>query len=279
MKISVIIVNYNGLDLTRRSIESVLKYVRNCEIILVDNNSTESGIEKLSSDFPQVKLLRLRQNYGFGYGNNRGAEIAAGEYLFFLNNDAYLIENTPQILSDFMDNNKNVGAVGPKLIYPDGRFQLSFGWAPSIINEWRIRKLQKGLIMEYDKYLNIINTRFNKIAEVGWVTGAALMIRKKIFDEDKGFDEKYFMYFEDSDLSKRINNIGYKICYFPGTSVVHLANATVKAIETMNIEYRKSQLYYYKKHLPIISQILLRVYLFLKTGNIRFDSNENRKTE
>lgn len=274
MKVSVIIVNYNRLDLTRRSIESVIKYAPGCEIILVDNNSTESGIEELSEEFSQVKVIRLSKNYGFGYGNNRGAEIAKGKYLFFLNNDAYLVENTPLILSDYLDDNKDVGVVGPKLIFPDSRFQLSFGWAPSIINEWRTRKLQNGLHKSYDKYVNIVTASYNKISEIDWVTGAALMIRKKLFEEVGGFDEKYFMYFEDSDLCKRIKNCGYKIYYIPLTAVVHQANATVKKIETINDEYRKSQLYYYKKHLSILSRLLLQLYLFVKTGKIILDLNE-----
>ncbi len=274
MKVSVIIVNYNRLDLTKRSIESVVKYVPDCEVIVVDNNSTESGIEKLSEDVPQVKIIRLTRNYGFGYGNNRGAEIAIGEYLFFLNNDAYFVEDTPQILSAYLDDNKNVGVVGPKLIFPDHKYQLSFGWEPSIINESRTRRLQKGLNKSYDKYLNIVTRRYNKISEVDWVTGAALMIRRKLFEDIRGFDEKYFMYFEDSDLCKRIKNLGYKICYYPGTTVVHQTNATVKGIETINFEYRKSQLYYYKKHLSLISRMLLLTYLFLKTGKITFDVNE-----
>ncbi|MDI6803210.1 MAG: glycosyltransferase family 2 protein [Bacteroidota bacterium] len=274
MKVSIIIVNYNRLDLTRQAIESVLMYAPDSEIILVDNNSTETGTKELSEDFPQIKMLKLTRNYGFGFANNRGTEIATGEYLFFLNNDASFIENTPKILSIFLNDNKNVGAVGPKLIYPDNRFQLSFGWAPSIINEWRTRRLQKGLSHSYEKYSRIIKARYNKIAEVDWVSGAALMVRRSIFEEVKGFDEKYFMYFEDSDICKRIKNLGYKICYFPGTTVVHQANATVKAIETINFEYRKSQLYYYKKHLSLISRMLLQLYLFIKTGNIMFEVNE-----
>ncbi len=276
MKVSVIIVNYNRLNLTRQSIESVMKYAPDCEVILVDNNSAELGFEKLLEDFPQVRIIKLSQNYGFGYGNNRAAEIANGGYLFFLNNDAVLIENTPQILSLFLDENKNVGAVGPKLEYPDKRFQLSFGWAPSIINEWRTRRLQNRLQMRYDKYINFVNRYYNKVTEVDWVTGAALMIRRNIFEEVKGFDEKYFMYFEDSDLCKRIKNLGYKICYFPDTTVVHQANATVRGIETINFEYRKSQLYYYKKHLSLISLMLLHLYLFFKTGKIMFKVNEKK---
>lgn len=276
MKVSVIIVNYNRLDLTRRSIESVVKYAPDCEIILVDNNSTESGIEKLSEKFSQIKIIRLPQNYGFGYGNNRGADIASGEYLLFLNNDAFFVENTPQILSVILDSNGEVGIIGPQLNYPDIKYQLSFGWEPSIINEWRTRRLQKGLLQEYDKYFKIITNRYNKITEVDWVTGAALMIRRKLYEAVSGFDEKYFMYFEDSDLCKRIKNLGYKICYFPGTTVIHQVNATVKTSETINLEYRKSQLYYYRKHLSIISRMLLRFYLFIKTGNIIFDVNEKK---
>lgn len=274
MKTSVIIVNYNRIDLTRRSIKSVLRFVPDVEIIVVDNNSTESGIEELSKDFKQIKIIRLSKNYGFGYGNNRGAEIASGEYLFFLNNDAYLVENTSLVLSDYLDQNEDIAVVGPKLIFPDNKFQLSFGWAPSIINELRTRRLQNGLHKSYDRFVNIVTTRYNKISEVDWVTGAAMMIRRNLFEKVNGFDEKYFMYFEDSDLCKRIKNCGYKICYYPGTTVVHQTNATAEGIETINYEYRKSQLYYYKKHLSLISRMLLLLYLFLKTGKIMFDANE-----
>jgi hypothetical protein len=203
-------------------------------------------------------------NRGFGYGCNRGAEAATGKYLFFLNNDTLLSEDTPAILASVLEKNPTVAACGPKLLNADGTFQLSFGFDPSIVNEWKVRRMQRRVRNRDQQYGLLLEKRFaNK--KVDWLTGAALMLRKDVFEKANGFEEMFFMYFEDADLCRRIRVLGFEIRYVPQTSVIHLLGRASNSDQSkVSVEYRKSQLYYYGKHTSIISTQLLRLYLHHK---------------
>lgn len=269
--VSVIIVNYNRLDLTRQAISSLIRYSPEVEIIVVDNSSPLDDAGILKDEFPFIKYIGLSKNEGFGYANNRGAESALGKYIFLLNNDAFLMEDTPQILASFCEANPGVGICAPKLIYPDGNFQLSWGRDPSIINEWIMRRMHRKFDKLCHDYISKIEKQYDKITSVDWLTGAALMIRKDVYNMVGGFDEKYFMYFEDSDLCKRVRDIGYSILYVPTTKVAHIRNETMKSYtEKVSIEYRKSQILYYRKHKHFWSRFLLRIYLIIRSGRIKF---------
>jgi GT2 family glycosyltransferase len=166
---------------------------------------------------------------------------------------------------DFMENNPNIGIVGPRLQNSDGSFQLSFGKYPSLINEYKTRKQQ----MRCNDRLNQAKCRekeeYLKSGRVDWVSGAALMIRHSIFDQVGGYDINYFMYFEDSDLCLRAEKQGYSAYWLSEYPVIHhkgksYTTADLKIYE----EYRKSQLYYYRKNKSILEQNILRLYLLVK---------------
>ncbi|MBA4312698.1 MAG: glycosyltransferase family 2 protein [Chlorobiaceae bacterium] len=268
--VSVIIVNYNRFDLTHQAIGSLIRYSPEVEIIVVDNSSTPNSAGSLTKEFPSIKYIGLSKNEGFGYANNRGAKLARGEYIFLLNNDAFLMEDTPQILASFCEANPSVGICAPKLIYPNGNFQLSWGRDPSIINEWIMRRMYRKFDKSCHNYISKIEKQYNKITSVDWLTGAALMIRKDVYNKVGGFDEKYFMYYEDSDLCKRVRDIGYSILYVPTTIVAHIRNETMKSFtEKVSLEYRKSQILYYRKHKHLWSRFLLRIYLIFRSGGIK----------
>lgn len=271
VNVSVIIVNYNRTDLTRKAVSSVIRFSPDAEIIVVDNSPVKDDARILAVEFPVIKFIGLSKNEGFGYANNRGAETAQGKYFFFLNNDAFLMEDTPQILAAFCEENPNIGIVAPKLIYPDGSFQISWGSDPSIINEWRIRRMHRRFEEKDHTYISRIEKRFSSTTSMDWLTGAALMVRKDVYNMVGGFDEKYFMYFEDSDLCKQVRSMDYSIFYVPTTKVVHIRNETLKSCTaTVALEYRKSQLHYYRKHRNIWSRLALRIYLLFRTGSVKF---------
>lgn len=264
MKVSIIIVNYNGLRYARNCVASILRWSPRSEIIIVDNGSTDGSVESLRKEFPQIRLIALTKNNGFGHGNNRGAEVATGNVFFFLNNDTLLTEDTPAVLAAYLERNSEVAACGPKLLNEDRTFQLSFGLDPSIKNERIVRRMQRRLRNGDVHYASWLEKRHaDKV--IDWATGAALMVRREVFEKIGGFDDRFFMYFEDADLCRRIRKAGFEIRYNPETSVVHLLGQSVKdGNPNVGVEYRRSQIYYYRKHRSPIALLLLRLYLALR---------------
>lgn len=265
--ISIIIVNYNGLEYTRNAVRSILRYSPQSEIIVIDNGSTDGSPESLAREFPEIKLKVMTENRGFGYGNNRGVEQASGKFLFFLNNDTYLVEDTPSRLASVLQEDATVGICGPKLLNRDGTFQLSFGLDPSIVNEWIVRRMHRRIKKRDAAYASELEMRYEN-KHVDWLTGASLMVRREAFEAVGGFDEAFFMYFEDADLCRRIRERGFAIRYLPSTSLIHLVGqSSERALSRTSGEYRKSQIHYYRKHLSVFSAGMLRLYLLCRNFN------------
>ncbi len=171
--------------------------------------------------------------------------------------------------------NPQVGIIGPKLLNPDGSLQISVSPALGIKGEYQARRMHQAY--QNTSNLNFIEQKFHEIQEVDVVVGAAFFIRSSLFHALGGFDENFFMYFEESDLCQRAQNQGYKLIYTPHVSLIHLKGYSVqKSANAMAIEYRRSQLYYYQKHRPLWEQLLLRVYLFYKfLGEFMITANPN----
>ncbi|MBE9221056.1 glycosyltransferase family 2 protein, partial [Dolichospermum flos-aquae] len=220
-------------------------------------------VDILNDKFPHIKLIKLPKNVGFGSGNNAGAKVAKGEFIFLLNTDTILESNILPHLIELMSENPDVGIIGPKLLFPDKSFQISFSPEISIKGEFTARKLHKNA--ENKNKLHIIEEDFQDIKEVDIVVGAAFFIRADLFNLLGGFDEKFFMYFEESDLCQRVRNKGYKVLYTPHVSLIHIRGYSVNKISNkMAVEYRRSQIYYYHKHRPMWEILLLRIYLLFK---------------
>lgn len=268
--ISIILVNYNGSDIITDCLNSLEKVINkdNCEIIIVDNNSQDESVDIIENQFSDIKLIKLPKNVGFGAGNNAGTKIATGEFLFLLNTDTILIENTPQILSDYLHQNQDVGVVSCRITFEDGSYQLSCGKLPNIIIEF-IDKFRYTLDRKWHSiFSSLYDRQYSSVKKVGWVTGACLMIRRDIFEKLGGFDESFFMYFEDKDLCKRVHDAGFKVIYYPKTSLIHLLGGSSQSVKkSVNTYYRDSQLYYYQKHLGQFQTEILKLYLRI-TGKI-----------
>jgi GT2 family glycosyltransferase len=263
--VSIILVNFNGEDVLFDCLSSLEKFVpkHNSEIIVVDNNSQDNSINIIERKFPDVRLIKLPQNLGFGTGNNAGAKEAKGDFLFLLNTDTIVTSDFLPHLLELMSLNSDVGIIGPKLVFPDGKFQVSFSPEISFTGEIRAKKMHKNSYNE--NKLHLIEKDFQSIKVVDIVVGAAFFIRKDLFALLGGFDEKFFMYFEESDLCKRVRDKGYKILYTPHISIIHLRGHSVKkSSDRMSLEYRKSQIYYYHKHCQLWEIFCLKVYLLVK---------------
>ncbi len=269
--VSVILVNYNGEEFLRKCIQSLFEITKGVsfEVILVDNASADNSRELVKREFPQVHLIESNVNLGFSRGNNLGVRKARGSKFLFLNTDTYLVEDSVSVLSNFVDEQSAVAVVGPRLTFEDGSYQLSAGRLPGFAVEM-IDKMRYAVDRKLHSMIAPINQILSSAArEVGWVTGACMMVRRDVFEQVKGFDENIFMYYEDKDLCKRILDTGGKIVYLPHTSVVHLlggSSATTTGA-TVNKHYRESQLHYYRKHHRGLHSSLVEAYLKI-TGKI-----------
>lgn len=226
MDVSVIIVNYNTKNLCVNCIKSIIEKTKDVEyeIIVVDNNSKDDSVEAIKSNFPNIKLIINKENSGFGMANNKGFEIAKGKYLFCLNPDTLLVNNSIKILYDFMENNPDCGASGGNLYDKDMNKAFSFGYGDDI-KSLLLRKtiLKYFYRKEYKKIKNFAkNADKNKLQEVNHITGADLMLRKSVIDKVGGFSPKFFLYFEETELEVRIRRAGYKIFFVPESKIMHL---------------------------------------------------------
>lgn len=264
--ISVIMIQHNNSSLTRDAIESFLKYHKNnFEIILVDNNSTEPEAIKFTKEFPDLTVIRSEKNLGFGAANNLAAQKSLGDILLFINNDVIITTEFLKKIEEEFYKNPTIGIIGPKLLNKDKSLQLSCGKLPSISMEFFDKILYSAVDKKNRLALNFINRKYLRKKQKGWVTGAALFIRKKLFLELSGFDESFFMYFEDKDLCARAAAKGMKVLYFPESSLIHLRGGSFNGSNQKFLvqKYRESQLYYYQKHKSKLEQIILMKYLKL----------------
>ena len=244
-QVSFIIVNYNSRRFLRDCISSVKKNSASlsCEIIIANNDSDVLN-------FPEAKILSLKNNLGFGAGCNAGAKIAQGEILCFLNPDTEILASIKKIINYF-STDKRIGVIGPKLITQENKTQY---WCAGVeTNLWNILRNNLG----FPKSKKIWNSQ--ESVECDWVSGAALFIKKSVFREVQGFDEDFFVYYEDEDLCKRVKEKRYKIIYFPEFTVRHFGGKSFENKKNQKESYYKSQDYYFKKHFGKISTNLLKL--------------------
>ncbi len=260
MKLSVILViSFEKPQLVRQVLDSVFASQAGFafEVIVVDNAANEAAIA-LTPYKGRLTVLRNTENLGFTRANNRGAAAAKGEYLLFLNSDTKVEPDTFSRLVTFADTRPDAGAIGPLVLNGDGTFQLSFGRPFSLFSEFWQKAIATPLARR--TRLQRLRTR-----EAGWVSGCCLLTRREYFPAGKVFDEEIFLYVDDSELCTRLRKMGKKIFFFPEARIVHYGGASVKSLPGRTaVEYRRSQLHVYRKHLPPWQSRLLRRYLLMK---------------
>ena len=211
-KVSVIIVNYNGKKFLEKCLESLCKVnYENFEIIVVDNNSTDGSVELVTKNYPSIILLKLNSNKGFAEPNNIGAKIANGKYLLFLNNDTIVTPNFISEMVQVIENDKKIAICQSLLLKPDESVDSSGDFIDPL-----------GVVYNSTK-------KTDEIREISSARGASMLIRKNIFDILEGFDEKFYVSFEDVDLGWRTWMIGYKVILTPKSVVYHVGGQTIKS--------------------------------------------------
>lgn len=253
--ISVIIVTYNCEDFIDNCIKSVLKFLpEKGEIIIIDNNSTDETAEKIRKydSNPNVKILESGENLGFGKANNKASKLAEGEYLFLLNPDTELIEPVFNKLIDLYKSWPDIGLVSPKLVSDEGKVQAVAQNLPTVLGA--IKEYIFGKSAAYEQYV----PTGDSFVKVEAVYAAAVLIKKDLFLELGGFDDKFFMYYEDVDLCRRLKKIGKSIYYFPGVKVKHLIGASKTTLNRHNLNLESS-----KKYHGLVKFLLLQLIFLI----------------
>ncbi len=228
LDLSIIIVNYksktklaNCLDSLNRADLNGLSY----EIIVVENHSGDD-LSELIARQSNINLIISARNLGMGGGNNLGIKSASGKNILVLNPDTVVKEDAIKKIFSYLNENDEVGLVAPKLLYPDGKLQLSCSRFPSFF----VPILRRTFLGDYFAKIrnDFMMTDFShdEVREVDWVMGSCLMFKRNLQLASgeimqPRFDERYFMYFEDTDLCRSIKSAGYKVMYYPQAVVIH----------------------------------------------------------
>lgn len=252
--LSVIIVNRNTRELLRACLSSLLSASRNLtvETIVVDNGSDDGSPEMVTADFSDVSLIRNPTNTGFAHPNNQGLAVARGRYLMLLNSDTEVAPDSLDRLVSFMDSTPNAGACGPSLVYPDGRMQVS---CFSHHTPWRYAcdMLDLGKVFPRSRLFANQRTWFghDRTAEVDWVMGAAIVVRRAAMEEVGVLDERFSIHGNESDWCYRLHRAGWKVYFVHDARVMHHLGGT-RRLENggmaMQREMVQNEFDYYRKH-------------------------------
>lgn len=217
--VSVIILNYRAPALTVQSVQALQKQsiASDTEIIVVDNHSNDDSIGTLRnrlSSFSTVRIVESPKNTGYGRGNTLGAELATGKYLLICNPDNVLEPMGLERMVQTMEKDPTIGILAPKLVHEDGSVRHSSRSFPSFLDVFVKRTFLKSLFPgRMRKFLQ--QTQHELLTDVDWVVGACFLIRKQDFELLGGFDPRFFLFFEDTDLCRRMWNTGKRVVYDP----------------------------------------------------------------
>jgi GT2 family glycosyltransferase len=258
--LSVLIVTYNSAPQLPACLNSLRTQTLtdDFEIIVVDNASRDESVVLIRSEYPEVKLITSDINLGFGNANNKALTIAQGRYLVVLNPDATLPANTLENALQHMDENSDVGMGGGLLQGTNGEWQPSARLFPSLLND---ALTLSGLANRYS------NSRFfgrfdrswadpSKAVAVDWVPGAFAILRRDLVDKIGLFDPRFFLYYEEVDLCRRIHQTGFKVYYWPDLVITHIGGASSETVDglafassgkQLTLWRMRSQLLYYRK--------------------------------
>ena len=261
--ISIIIVNYNVREYIINCIQSIQYFTTKdltFEIIVVDNASKDGSPEYFENNLPEIKLIKNSENIGFSKAINQGIDVAQGEYLFLLNPDTKLLEDSINILHSFISKQPQIGAIGPKLIGVNGHPQKSFWRLPTLLSTFlSIYHLEAFNIKKNYGHANI-----DKPLSVDTISGGAFFIRRNLFNSLNGFNENLF-WMEDIDCCNRIKQQGFEIVYLPETSIMHFSSKSAEKNWTIAISNQLiSKIKYFRLyHRPFEVFILKNVIYFL----------------
>lgn len=253
MQLSIIIVSWNVKPLLERCLQSIYHYTTGLtfEVFVVDNASADGSADMVAQHFSKVKLIRNLENKGFGAANNQALQQAVGEQILFLNDDTEIFDNIFKTLYDKMHSLPGkVGMIGCQLRNPDGSVQESVRSFPTVWDQsiilLKLHHLWPQLIKRY------VCAKFDYTQEqyVDQVMGAFMWTRADLMKQIHGFDEGYFVWFEEVDMQKTLSNLGYTVLYTPIVSCLHVKGQSFKQVRKPKAQamFNHSMRYYFRKH-------------------------------
>ncbi len=257
--ISIIVLSWNVRDLLRMCLRSLPLHNPAVEVVVVDSASGDGTVEMARADFPGVQVIASAENLGYSRGNNVGLRAARGRYLLVLNPDTQVLDDALTQMQAYMDAHPHVGALGPQMVYADGTLQSTRRRFPTLAagfieSTWLQPFAPRGLLERY--YVRDVSN--DSIAEVDWVVGAALMVRREAYEQVGGFDEGFFMYSEELDFCRRLRAAGWQVVYFPPARIIHYeGRSSAQVPAATHIRFNTSKIRYFRKyHGPFAAEAL-----------------------
>lgn len=272
IKLSIIIVTHNTQKITSQCLESIQSSKLNnfkdsIEIIVIDNASVDNTAQTIIKEFPEVNIIKNKHNLGYAQGNNQGMKVAKGEWVLLLNSDTLLHPESLSNIMKYISGTAQPNAIGCKIYNREGKIEKSAGYLPTLWNIflWMFFIDDIPYIKQLVKAYHINDESFyERKHNVGWITGAFILIRQNIVKKAGYLDEKIFMYGEEIEWLLRINKSGYEVIYAPSIEITHLKGQSGKGSVAGIVEEFQSLLYIFDKHFPPWQKPVL--HILLKSG-------------
>ncbi len=265
-QLSAILVSYNTRQMTLDCLAALLPELVGIEseVILVDNASTDGSAAAVRAAYPNVDVIENKLNSGFGGGNNLAMKRARGKYLLLINTDAFVKPGAVRELMHYLDRQPKVALVGPRLMNGDGSLQLSCFRFPSPGRAWAENLFVSAVFAGESRLGDYRKWAHDREREVDWVIGACCLVRREVYESVGGFDERFFMYAEETDWQRRMRTAGWSIGFTPAAEVVHLGGASGAGEKPkINRHFFGSLDRYELKHHGVVGLLLLRLAMIL----------------
>jgi N-acetylglucosaminyl-diphospho-decaprenol L-rhamnosyltransferase len=243
---SIVLVCWNNKDYLGPCLDSLYggELENSFEVVVVDNGSNDGSQEMLRDKYPDVLIIQNDHNVGLGKASNQGIEVTTGKYVLLLNNDTLINGSSLDALVKFLDDHPNVGAVGGRLLNPDGSFQAGYADFSTLTEEFLIAtRLGEFLRPGYPSHADD-----DQIREVGWISSACLLVRRGALADVGLLDEEYFIYGDEADIQYRLQQAGWKVYYLPQANTIHFGGRSMNRWGRRKMVYRGKILFYHKNY-------------------------------
>lgn len=280
MNLSILVVTYCSHDRIEACLRSVVRaadYARahgghETEVVVGDNGSSDGTLELVRERFPEVESLDMGANLGFAAAVNRCARASRGEVLWILNPDTEVPEDAVVRAAASLEAHPDAGAIGFRLVDGAGRFQLAVGLRPTLFSELARRFVQRRLERDDERVARVCDAWLARPKPIAWVAGAAMLVWRDAFDAVRGFDERYFLYFEDIDFCLRLGRSGRRVVFDPTLTITHhRGQSAAQAPGLAAREYRQSQRLFWEQHGNWLQRSVVGVYLALRSERLLCD--------